>query len=86
MMTIILRGKHGEYEVRMHRTHTGMYTATESGDGARPEGPCHWDSTNPLETFNSMLMRVEAVGRAAIGDWFEQTGKNRYTGAPETKE
>lgn len=86
MMTIILRGKQGEYQVQMHRAANGGYTAVECGTGAQPEESKNWDSLNPLETFTSMVMRLECIGRRAIGQWFEENGRNRYTGAPETKE
>lgn len=90
-MTIILRGKHGEYQVQMIRTANGGYTAVESGSGAAPDEQKHWESWNPLETFTSMAMRVESMGRRAIGDWFEREGRDRHTGkplptAPQTKE
>jgi len=90
-VTIILRGKHGEYQVQMVRTANGGYTAVESGSGAAPDEQKHWESRNPLETFTSMAMRVESMGRRAIGDWFEREGRNRYTGrplptTPQTKE
>lgn len=91
MMTIILRGKHGEYQVQMHRTANGGYTASESGAGAEPDVQKHWESLNPLETFVSMIARVEAIGRKGISRWFEEIGRNPYTGeplpsVPETKE
>lgn len=42
--------------------------------------PASSDSGNPLEAWTRFIDRLDAKGRASIGDELERQGKNRYTG------
>lgn len=42
--------------------------------------PVSSDSGNPLEAWTRFIDRLDAKGRASIGDDLERQGRNRYTG------